>query len=272
MKPPEITETRHGRMMVRPNDSYIGEMLLRYGEYIPGETRLLRRLMPAGGVAVDVGANIGATALALGEAAGPAGVVVAFEPQRVVYYQLCGNVALNGVRNVFCLHKAAGRAMGTVRVPELDYDKRGNFGGLSLLDAEQYAKDHDMVPVDVLPLDAMQLARCDLIKVDVEGMELDVLEGGRETIARCMPVLCVEDDRPDKVPALVAWLVAAGYSVHQHFPKLFDPDNYRGEQENIYADKVSANLVCFHHSRGVPAWVAEEGLSLVAGPCGVSFA
>ena len=269
MNCPEIVETRHGRMMVRRNDKYIGDMLARYGEYVPKETRVLSRLMPAGGVAVDVGANIGATSLAIAEAGGESGVVIAFEPQRQLYYMLCGNVALNGAKNVYCLHKAAGAKAGAVLVPELDLGREGNFGGLSLLDAEAYSKDHEMIPVDMMRIDDLRLSRCDLIKIDVEGMELEVLEGASETIKGHMPTICVEDNRPALVPRLVAWLDQAGYLVFQHFPPLFSEDNFRGEQENIYGETVSANLVCVHASRPVPDWLADEGMTTVVGKANI---
>lgn len=267
MMRPGLVDVRHGMMMVYRDDEYIGKQLAWYGEYIEAECRILRRLVPKGGVAVDVGANIGATAIPMAEAAGETGVVVAFEPQRLVHHLLCGNVALAGLRNVYCLHKAAGKEPGAVMVPDFHLDKPGNYGGLSLLDSKMFAEQkHDMCPVDMIRVDDLRLARCDLIKVDVEGMELDVLEGARRTIEGHMPALCVEDDRPDLVPKLVAWLWDAGYEIFQHFPRIFNPDNFKGVKDNIYGETVAANLVAFHKGRGVPTWAVEEGLALVPKP------
>lgn len=265
MNPPEIVGTRHGLMAVRKNDKYVGRMLAKYGEYIRGECDVIERLLPKGGIAIDAGANIGALSMVMSKAVGESGIVVAFEPQRALFYNLCCNMTLNGIRNVYCLHKALGDVASTAMVPELDYDQEGNFGALSLLEAGAYQKTHDMVPVDVIRIDDMNLLRCDLIKIDVEGMEIQVLEGARETIAKTMPALCVEDDRPGSAAKIVAWLAGFGYSVYQHFPKLFVEDNFNKDTENIFGDTVSANLVCFHSSRGVPDWLTEVGLTPVSG-------
>lgn len=252
----KVVETKYGHMLASWNDKYIGKALIEYGEYSDAEVRVLLKMVPENGVAVDVGANIGAVAVPL---ARRAGIVIAFEPQRLVYNQLCGNTALNDLRNLYCLNRAAGREAGQVMVPELDLSREGNFGAMSLLSRDEF-KDHEFLPVDMMTIDQLGLARLDLLKVDVEGMELDVLVGAAGTIERCRPHLCIENDRAGSTEPLVKWMVERRYTVSQHFPRLFNPDNHRKSDQNLYGDTVSANLIGFPGD--LPGWIEAEGLHL----------
>src|SRR5258708_33505318 len=144
---------------------------------------------------VEVGANVGMLTVPLARLAGPGGKVIAFEPQRIVYQMLCGNVALNALSNVIAHNSAAGRAAGSITVPPVDYGNMGNFGGVSL------GGSAEGETVALVTIDQLGLAKCDFMKIDVEGMELDVLEGAATTLQQFRPRLYVENDRGDKSPA-----------------------------------------------------------------------
>jgi len=229
---------RHGTLLYNVHDRYVGRSLELYGEFSPGEADLFRQVVRPGDVVVEVGANIGAHTLYLAQLAGPAGRVVAFEPQRVVFQALCANMALNSVTNAHCHPRAVGRAPGTLLVPSLDYARPGNFGGLALGAADRGE------PVEVTTLDALGLDRCHFLKIDVEGMELDVLLGADRTIRRFRPLLYVENDREEKSAALVRHLDALGYELYWHRPMLFSPDNFLGNPENVFGRTVSKNMFC----------------------------
>lgn len=70
---------------------------------------------------------------------------------------------------------------------------------------------------------------CDvrLLKVDVEGSELQVLQGAQETLAKSRPVLYVENAQVDQSPALIEYLWKQGYRLWWHISSLFNPQNYR---------------------------------------------
>src|SRR5690242_661708 len=89
-----LKQCRHGRMIYNTNDIYVGRSLDLYGEYSEGETEVFAQLVNAGDVVVEVGANIGTSTVWFGKHVGPAGAVVALEPQRIVFQILCANVAL----------------------------------------------------------------------------------------------------------------------------------------------------------------------------------
>jgi FkbM family methyltransferase len=142
---------------------------------------------------VDIGANLGAYAVPVAkELAVAGGCVYAFEPQRIVYYQLCGNVFLNRLDNVYAHCVAIGDQDGALELPSIDYEKSANTGGFSIdagIRSRQdcvsinVAKREPKVPM--LRLDSLMLPKAPcLIKIDVEGLELQVLQGGADFLAR----------------------------------------------------------------------------------------
>ncbi len=136
---------------------------------------------------LDIGANLGAYAIPLGKALDSVkGTIYAYEPQRLVYYQLCGNIFLNRLDNVFAFCTAIGERDGTVGIPALDLSKTSNIGGFSLDDdirsrTNSVALRTDRPPVET-PLSRLDSIRYpkppSLLKVDVEGYDLKALSGG----------------------------------------------------------------------------------------------
>lgn len=237
-----VKDCRYGRMMYLTNDGYVGRSLELYGEFSEAEVFLFRQLVRPGSVVCDVGANIGAHTVALASLTGPTGAVLAFEPIRFLHSLLCGNLALNGLTYVKAYHYAVGNAPGTVRVPPIDFTHPDNYGGLAL---GNYAFGEQ---VEVIRLDDVLIPSCSLIKVDVEGMEQQVIEGAQGLIARFHPILYVENNGGPKSHALVECIRGLGYELYWHYPPLYNPDNYRHHTEDVFSDAeritVSHNMLC----------------------------
>jgi FkbM family methyltransferase len=151
----------------------------RYMGWNPDEYTAFRAAAGAGGVALDVGANVGAYALLLGGWVRPGGRVYAFEPSRQAFEGLAAHVALNGLGDVVRPVRAAvsdreGRAMlaaeghhGTSRLASGDGEGTETVETVTI---DQFCAREQIVPT--------------LIKIDVEGWELEALRGARDTIAR----------------------------------------------------------------------------------------
>jgi len=240
---------RHGLMMYLRNDIYIGRSFDRYGEYSEGEVALFRDWLRPGDVALDVGANIGAHTIPMAQLVGPAGSVYAFEPQRIVFQILCGNVALNELSNVQTLQWAVGHAAGVTKVAPLDYGAENNFGGLSL-------GGDKGEEVALVAIDDLNLPRLRLLKVDIEGMELNAIMGAAATIERCRPILFVENDRPEKSTPLLAQLFNGGYRLWWHMTRLYNGANFLGNAQNVFGPAQSFNVV------GLPSEMTDVKLSL----------
>lgn len=209
-----LTSTKFGPMLVPPYDVYLSQAMIRQGEYAPDEFETWAPYVRPGAVVVDVGANFGSHTFAFAQAVGVTGMVHAVEPQRMLYYMLCGTIAMLGANNVHPHHLALGRETGEVRVPQPDYSATANFGAMEL------AESRFGEPVPRMPLDVLRLPRVDFLKIDVEGMELDVLLGASETIKRHRPVMAIEADREQNVAALLGFLRTHGYRAWWHRPAL----------------------------------------------------
>ena len=233
-----LVNTRHGMMLANRNDQYVGQSLIHYGEFSEGESHLFRQLVGPGDVVVEAGANIGAHTVMLSRLVGDAGRVLAYEPQRIVFQTLCANLGLTQCVNVHALQQGLGAARGEMSCPAVDPRASNNFGGLSLLPGGGGEA------VAVTTLDALNLQQCRLLKADVEGMEREVLLGARETLARCRPVLYLENDRTAKSPDLIQLVMELGYRVWWHITPLFNPQNFAGNATNLFGNTVSINIFC----------------------------
>ena len=233
-----LAECRSGTMLYNRHDKYVGASLRKYGECSRGETLLFQIVVQPGMTVLEIGANIGMHTLDLARLVGPTGGLHVFEPQRLVFQVLCAILALNSVANVFTHHAAVGERSGTLLVPRLDPNQHANFGGLSLLGPE-HGEAVPLITVDGLGLDA-----CHLMKVDVEGMETEVLQGAVATIERFRPMLYVENDRPDRSAELIRTIQSLGYRLYWHVPYLYNAENFRDDPENIFGNFVSVNMLC----------------------------
>jgi len=174
--------------------------------------------LPRNCLCLDLGANFGLFTLALAQSVAPLdGQVWAYEAQRLLAYMISGTVALNSLVNVRVHHLAMGSSHGLIPIPQYDYGEAGNFGSLELhpvwddIGLPRLPDNPDEV-VELTTLDALRLPRLDLIKIDVEGMEMDVLEGGFQTFKGFRPVTWVETLKSDK-KRLMAFFQALNYEV-----------------------------------------------------------
>ncbi len=240
-----VAMCRIGPLLFNRFDQYVGTSLRKYGEFSPGEAELFRQIVGPGNVVIEVGANIGAHTVELSRLVGPQGMVVAFEPQRIVFQTLCANLALNSCANVYAYPFAIGAAPGDITVPFLPPDQPANFGGLTLIGATAGER------VPLRTLDELQFAACHVIKLDLEGMEVEALRGGEQLIATHRPTLYLENDRKEREAELIGLLLSWNYRLYVHMPPLFSPNNYAGDAENIFGNLVSINLLCLPAERSV---------------------
>lgn len=228
----QLLETHHGKMLCDAEDTYIGKALWTLGHYSGDEMVLMCHLIEPAWVVVEAGAHIGTMTVPM---ARKCAVLLAFEPQRLVFQMLCANLALNGILNVRAFEQALGETDGECLVPAPTEGAR-NTGGVTL----KGVAEGD--PVVRRAIDSLCLPRLDLLKADVEGMELEVLRGARKTIAACRPVLYLES-AADHEP-LFAELEALGYEAYWHFPQLIVEQREAGSTM-----VVSTNLLCYPKER-----------------------
>lgn len=254
---PLLIHARHGNLWCYPTDHYLGQAIVLFGEYSELEYQFLRdALEPTGdeGTIVEVGANAGYLSVPLSK---HCSLFEAYEPQPEVHALLRKNMGENGSRGAL-MSLAVGSVAGEIDCPVIPYSQPGNHGCLRMgKQQREGVKPREYVKVPVVRLDDQGHKDVKIIKVDVEGMELQVLKGGRELILRDLPILYVENDQPDKSQELIEYVWGLGYWCAWHTPHLFNPDNFfhRPARENPWGPVQSINMVCVPKDRRLPAGI-----------------
>lgn len=171
------------------------------------ELEELRRLVPAGACVVDVGANTGNHTVFF---AGPmrAARVIPLEPLPGAAAALRRAVSRNGLANVDLSRLGTGASDREGRA-DFVFSERGGLGSTGL-------RSGASGDIPVSTLDRLVPERIDLLKIDVEGMEMEVLAGAAALIERCRPTIFIEiANRNTK--AFSRWLESAAYRVVRVF-------------------------------------------------------
>jgi FkbM family methyltransferase len=204
-----VLESEYGKFIVNRYCAFQAESLVKTGRpHIQNELNNILALveqLPENCVIVDAGANIGLISLPIAKAIlSRGGTVHAFEVQRMMFYALCGTAALNDLENLIVHNQALGSANGTLGAAKPDYSQPQDFGLFSLTDQSAALPER----VEMTTVDSLGLSRLDFIKIDVEGMEVEVLKGARDSIRRYLPWGWVEYWKSDvnKIKAQFAGL------------------------------------------------------------------
>jgi FkbM family methyltransferase len=238
-----IKSCRHGMFMYNRHDTFVGRGLDQYGEWCDFEIQLLRAFIKPGDTVIDAGANIGTHTVALANAVGPTGTVHAYEPQRRLFTMLAGNVALNALEWVVCHQEAVGDAMGQICVPPLPPpDTVFNHSAVPLVDANSPTPESGSgETVPLVTLDSLDLSKCAVIKVDVEGMEAAALRGATRLIERCRPVIYVEHNDANSSNRIGDVLELLDYAACWSMHPYYNEANYYSNPVNVWENKVSCS-------------------------------
>ncbi len=232
------------------------------GAYDPNEFVLLRRILEPGMVMLDGGANEGLYSLYASRRVGAQGLVLAVEPSTREFERLEANLALNRLVNVQPLKVALASRAGDAQLA-VAYERHA---GLNTLEpkilpetADLWGEVHETVQVDTI--DALvtryDLQRLDVIKLDIEGSEVDALEGARATISRFRPTIFLEAEdvrlatRGRSKEDLVQAVAEIGYDLW-----VFDPGSGQLRRSEPPAS-VEGNAIAAPRGRRPPGYVRE---------------
>lgn len=164
-------------------------------------------------VVVDIGANIGVHAVWLSRKVGPSGVVLAVEPEHTNFTILSLNKRINNLSNVIPIMLALG---STPRKAQLLVPRPSVMGQVTIIPSIALSKA-SVVTVDCETLDnvisALGISQVSAIKIDVEGAELDVIQGAEQTIMKFRPRLIIEAHGLANLSSLELHLKSVGMTI-----------------------------------------------------------
>lgn len=224
-----LWSTRYGLMAVVPVKGAAARSLQRYGEWAEQELNLLSGLIEDGQSVLEFGGEYGAHTLWFAQAVGEKGKVYVAEPRRLLFQQLCANVAINQLTNVYTHSRWLGRADTQAALSSLP-------GGVVLEDEEDET-------VNTVTLDSLDLESLDLLKVNLPGSLIDLLLGAAETIRKHRPIIYYRLSGIEQVEAEVQAIKELGYRCWTHTPYLYNADNHVGESTNIFPGCVQQNII-----------------------------
>jgi FkbM family methyltransferase len=216
--------------MVSPTSGFgVGYQVLERGAFDPSEVsmavsvlNLRRQYFKDGVFAIDCGANIGIHTVEWAKCMTGWGSVLAIEAQERIYYALAGNIAINNCFNAAALNAAITDKPGVIMMPQPDYLTPASFGSLELRKSNKTEfigqrvdySEGKLRPVQGVTIDSLNVPRIDFIKMDVEGMEMEVLAGAAQSISKNKPALLIETIKVDATK-LGEWLVVRDYKIFQ---------------------------------------------------------
>ncbi|WP_217236872.1 FkbM family methyltransferase [Streptomyces sp. AC555_RSS877] len=178
--------------------------------YEPGSLGTWARLAANSATIADVGAHVGYFSL-IAALANPNAKVHAFEPVDQVHARLSVNIRSNNVQNVRLYQAGVSSSAGWA---DISVRFSGNLlsTGSTL---EHAAADAQLKRIQLLPLDEVFAdTRLDLVKIDVEGHEMAVLQGARQVLKRDRPTVMLEALRDAPLDTLLAEFDPLGYDCH----------------------------------------------------------
>lgn len=229
-------------------DTTVGACLQEFGEFGRVGSTLAGQLA-RGATFVDVGANVGAYALPVSRQAAR---VIAIEAQPGVAALLARNIAENRLENVELIAAAAGPNTGAISFPAPQLDERINFGGLGVVSWTGPTVEVPMVRLDDVAPDGTRV-----VKIDVEGFELAVLEGAERLLAKMRPYWIAE--APSDTPpgrALVQRFHAAGYRTYWLYDPFVTPRAARGDWRRVFG-KGDVSVLAAPREAGQPVSMVE---------------
>jgi FkbM family methyltransferase len=193
---------------------WLDSVLFRTGTWEEADARCALSFLRPGGHAVDVGANAGVYTLAFARAVGPRGRVLAIEPGSEACARLRDNIRHNGLQNVDVVQAAAAATAGSLTL-HLSAIDLGSSSCVHPPSPHEHAGQEAVTAIALDDAIAQGGLAPDLIKIDVEGMEVEALRGAERVLRARRPVLMVEinADALQAAATSPAELVAALYDL-----------------------------------------------------------
>jgi FkbM family methyltransferase len=225
------TQSRYGTFIHFRNDDPIGACLHHYGEWAQQEFDLFDQILTANSNVLDVGANIGTHSVYFSKKCNQ-GNVIAIEPQIYIFEILAANLILNECLNAVPVHAGASSKEGVVKMVNFNpvVDHRINYGEFKVNNNSDRG-----IHTNIIPLDAYaSLNTFNLIKIDVEGLEVDVLNGATKILKEHKPFLYIEFNNKEGNDELLTKIYELDYVPYWHIYTKHNINNHNKQEVNVW--------------------------------------
>ena len=188
---------------------------------------------------VDIGSFIGTHTLAFSNIVGSKGKVISYEANPVSHNLLDKNIVLNECKNVKSFNIGLSDTKKVVRV-NIPNEVKSNLGSLSLINNEVKKNG---TQIELNTLDSFNLKDCRLMKIDVEGMEWQVLKGAARTINRTKPYIYFECNNATQAWPAIEYLKNIKYKTYAFSFRAFNKDNFRRNKINTFAQNAEIGIL-----------------------------
>jgi FkbM family methyltransferase len=244
----EIIKAESGNFLINEFD-LIGAFIKQTGQWENHLYDFYSKIITSDDTIIDAGANLGYHAVQFGFLAKK---VYAFEPQSLIFNQLCANILFNDLNNVITPFKyALGDKAEIKQMWSIEKEDFGNglynWGGRGLEHAQSVynsneTREYDQV--EVTSLDSFNFPSCDLFKIDIQGYEYYAFIGAEKLIKTNKPVILLENapDRNELDIKVLNYLKELGYENYRYYLNtnedciLIHPDN---NKYSLYLDQIN---------------------------------
>ena len=198
----EIIQTQFGNFLINELD-LIGNYIKQTGQWEHHLYEFYSQFLNKESYCVDAGANLGFHTVQFGRYAKK---VYAFEPQMIIFNQLCSNILFNDLNEIIIPYRnALGNTFEKKQLWNIEHEDwvgngahnwggRGiiqeNYGGEERINSNEF-REYDIV--EIITLDSVNIPKCDLIKIDIQGYEYYAFLGAQNLIQTNKPVILLEN-------------------------------------------------------------------------------
>jgi FkbM family methyltransferase len=201
----EIVETQFGNFLINEFD-LIGNFIKNQKHWEYHLYEFYSQFLTPESYCIDAGANLGFHTIQFGRLSKK---VYAFEPQSLIFNQLCANILFNGLDEVINPYKLAlGDKVDKQQLWNIEHEDwvgngSHNWGGRGIIQKdlepkranENEYREYDVV--EIVPLDSINIPKCDLFKIDIQGYEYFAFLGAQKLITNNKPIILLENHLND---------------------------------------------------------------------------
>jgi FkbM family methyltransferase len=217
----EIIQSNFGNFLINEHD-YIGNHIKQSGEWEEFLFEFYSQILTKDDICVDAGANLGFHAIQFAKLCKK---VYAFEPQPMVYNQLCANILFNDLNdNIIPYRVGLGETTDVKQMWKIENENFGNvynWGGRGIEHDQSAFKSEEVREydqIDIVSLDSIDIPHCELFKIDIQGYEWYAFQGAKNLIVKNKPTILLESNpnRSELDKQVLGMLSNIGYECYRY--------------------------------------------------------